>query len=421
MKKDLQIIRQLYINYIKPIMRIFVHDYAGHPFQVQLSRELACRGHHIRHVHCTSFLTPRGALSRRKSDPDTFESIGIGIRDQVAKYSFFKRRSQELEYAHLLCADVERFMPDAVLASNTPLDVQAKLQAVCRKLGVPFVFWLQDIYSVGIARVLRQRMPVVGAPVAWYYRQLERRLLRRSDAVIAISEDFVRELDWGESDCPPIYVIPNWAPIDEIPVLPKGNKWAKQHGLDKKKCVIYSGTLGLKHNPNLLLRLALEARRDEDIQVVVVSEGIGAEWLKEQCAHLGLKNLTVLDFQPFDLLPQVLASADLLVAILEPDAGVFSVPSKVLTYLCTARPLLLAVPRENLSARVVRDAGAGIVVDPTDENAFVSAAMDLLGDPKSANQLGRNGRRYAERVFDIRAIGDRFESIIIDCMRRKGA
>lgn len=401
-------------------MRIFIHDYAGHPFQVQLSRELAVRGHHVRHVHCTSFLTPRGALARRESDPETFESIGIGIREQVAKYSFFKRRSQDLEYADLLCADAERFRPDVVVSANTPLDAQAKFQAKCRELGVPFVFWLQDIYSVGITKVLKKRMPVAGAPIAWYYRQLEHKMLRRSDAVVAITDDFVHELGWHEADRP-MHVIPNWAPIDEIPVLPKQNEWAQQHGLDRKKCVIYSGTLGLKHNPGLLLQLAIKAQADEDIQVVVISEGIGAEWLKEQRARLGLRNLSVLDFQPFDVLPQVLASADLLVAILEPDAGVFSVPSKVLTYLCTSRALLLAVPAENLSAKIVLGAEAGAVVDPTDEEAFVSAAMDLLRDPGKADTLGKNGRSYAEKTFDIRAIGDRFETIIADCVRRMGA
>ncbi len=32
-------------------MRILVHDYSGHPFQAQLSRELARRGHDV--VHST--------------------------------------------------------------------------------------------------------------------------------------------------------------------------------------------------------------------------------------------------------------------------------------------------------------------------------------------------------------------------------
>lgn len=60
-------------------------------------------------------------------------------------------------------------------------------------------------------------------------------------------------------------------------------------------------------------------------------------------------------FQPFEQIPQVQAAANVLIAILELDAGVFAVPSKVFTYLCAKRPLILADPLENLAARIVRD------------------------------------------------------------------
>ena len=51
------------------IMRILVHDYAGHPFQVQLSRELARRGHDVLHLYCSSTHTPRGDLARASGRP----------------------------------------------------------------------------------------------------------------------------------------------------------------------------------------------------------------------------------------------------------------------------------------------------------------------------------------------------------------
>ena len=45
-------------------MRIFVHDYAGHPFQIELSRSLAARGHLVEHTYCSSLVTtPHGAVA----------------------------------------------------------------------------------------------------------------------------------------------------------------------------------------------------------------------------------------------------------------------------------------------------------------------------------------------------------------------
>ena len=44
-------------------MRILVHDFSGHPFQMQLSRELARRGHDVLHVDCASYSRPEKATS----------------------------------------------------------------------------------------------------------------------------------------------------------------------------------------------------------------------------------------------------------------------------------------------------------------------------------------------------------------------
>ncbi|MEX0612171.1 MAG: hypothetical protein WD229_08615, partial [Pirellulales bacterium] len=138
----------------------------------------------------------------------------------------------------------------------------------------------------------------------------------------------------------------------------------------------------------------------------------GVEWLTEQAGRENLKSLRCLGFQPFKALPEVLGSADVLVAILEADAGVFSVPSKVLSYLCAGRPLLLAVPKENLAAKIVLESGAGLVVEPTDIVGFCTAAERLIESPPLRDELGHAARRYAETHFDIRRIGDQFETIL---------
>ncbi len=146
---------------------------------------------------------------------------------------------------------------------------------------------------------------------------------------------------------------------------------------------------------------------------MVVSEGRGREWLQRR----SLPNLVLLDFQPYEALPLVLASADVLAVILEPDAGAYSVPSKVLTYHCAGRPLLAALPTSNLAARVITRAGSGLVCDPTRPDTFVAAAERLLDDGSLRRVMGQRARVYAEDAFDIRRIADRFQSVIGQAMR----
>ena len=215
-------------------------------------------------------------------------------------------------------------------------------------------------------------------------------------------------------------MIENWAPIDELPLRPRANEWAREHGLVGKRVILYSGTLGLKHDPGVIVQLARHFSAHDDVEVVVVSEGRGADWLRRRRDEERLANLRLLPFQPYALLPDVLASGDILLTLLEADAGAFSVPSKVLSYLCAGRALLAAVPSDNLAAEVVRRSGGGILVEPGDEADLVAGAERLLADERLREELGRRARRYAEENFDVATIADRFEPILAPGERGEG-
>ena len=168
----------------------------------------------------------------------------------------------------------------------------------------------------------------------------------------------------------------------------------------------------MKHDPNALLQLALHFREKDAVQVVVISEGPGAEWLKIQKSDHSLENLAILAYQPFDQLPNIMGAADVLLALLEPDAGVFSVPSKVLTYLCAQRPILAAIPEENLAAKIITHNHAGIIVSPGKIKDFLKKAEELLGDTDIRKKMGTCARTYAETHFNIEEITTSFEEVI---------
>ena len=130
-------------------MRILIHDYPGHAFPIQLSRQLAGRGHKILHLYAGYNVTPRGPLARQDNDPDTFSIHPIYIRKPLNKYSFVKRWLQEREYGQLLASEIVRFKPDVMISANTPLDAQKQALNATRKVNGKFLFWLQDI--IGIA------------------------------------------------------------------------------------------------------------------------------------------------------------------------------------------------------------------------------------------------------------------------------
>ena len=265
------------------------------------------------------------------------------------------------------------------------------------------MLWLQDLQS-GLASVALGRPAVVAHVLGW----LERSLIRRADAVVVISPEFERAVLGFGADASRVHVIENWAPLKQLPQRPVENDWSIEMGLSNAFVFLYSGSLGKKHSAQLLVDLADEFIDDPDVRIVVVAEGAGVATLESSSRH----NLDVLPFQPFGRLADVMGTASVLVALLEPSAGGFSVPSKVLSYLCAGRPILASIPIENAAARMIDErASAGIVVS-VESAAFRAAARTLYTDADLRERLGVAGRAFAEATFDRVAIGDRFLAII---------
>jgi colanic acid biosynthesis glycosyl transferase WcaI len=388
-------------------VRVVVTDYFGHAFPAQLARALARRDHEVLHLHCSSFVAGKGRLERMEADPPGLEFAAVDLGQPFAKYDVVRRIRDERKTARELAKRLRDFQPDVVL-STAPLLVQAELLRTSHSLGRRFIFWQQDVISLAARRVVGRRSRLVGVAAERAVAELERRLLRRSDGVVVISDDFLPRLRRWRVDEIRVATIENWAPVAELPALPRENAWSREHLLDGRPVFLYAGTLGFKHDPSLLLELARWAG-SRDALVVVVSEGPGADWLAENGRDEPA--LRLLPYQPYDRLPEVLASAEVLVALLEPEAGAFSVPSKILTYFCAGRPLLVSVPEDNLAARTVERSGGGVFVPPTDRKGLLDAAQRLLADEALRSELARRARAYAERTFDLEAIAGRFEEV----------
>jgi glycosyltransferase involved in cell wall biosynthesis len=390
-------------------MRILVNEFCGHAFQIELSRELARRGHQVLHLYFADNLsTPKGDTESGPRGTSNFAIEGLHVPMKFSKHSILTRRSVDIAYGKAVAAKVASFRPDIVISANMPLDAQNVLQRAARQQNAKFYFWLQDVYSSAVRFVLKKKLGMLSGMIGAYYELLERSLLKKSDGVVCISPGFAKlAIEWGVEPAR-IFTIENWAPLGEVLPTSKDNEWSREHGVSEKFCFMYSGTLGMKHRPELLLALARDLEVRGGACLVVVAGGAGAEWLQEHAQGVSKDVLTLLRFQPYSRISEVLGSSDLLIALLDSDAGAFAVPSKILSYLCSGRALMLAAPLENHAAAVVEMADAGVVVSSSNPDEFVNTARKLLESPAVRARYAANARAYAERSFSIDSIADRF-------------
>ncbi len=386
-------------------MRILIHDFGAYAFPVLLSQTLQSRGYLVGHAYCDSLITTPSNIIDQSDD---LTLLPICTSRPLNKYSLFQRWRQEREYGRLAQRVILDFEPDIVVSANTPLHAQQRIQRSCKKEGVPFVFWLQDLIGVATTKVLKGKLPVVATSIGAYFQSIEINLLQKSDAVIPITRDFIPYLTSNGIASERCHIIENWGALDTF--HGGQSEWANLHQLSDRPIFLYAGTLSMKHNPLALLHLSHHL--GNHAQVVVVSQGKGADWLRASISNQSISNLTVLPYQDPSQLPAMYSAASVLLVLLTEDAGQFSVPSKLLTCLCAGKPILAAVPQDNLAARIIKESGAGIVTEPDNHSDFAAKASHLLGKQDLCETMSIKAIQWAKERFDIKHVTDQFEAVI---------
>jgi colanic acid biosynthesis glycosyl transferase WcaI len=391
-------------------MKILINDHSGHSFTLSLSKELA--NHHcVLHCFSKNFQSPKGYLTKLSTDPPNLFFYPLVYKNKFRKYTLFLRALQERKYAGMLNKIIASEKPDIVICVNTPLIAQQRILSFCKKQKIPFIFWCQDLYSVAIKNIAFKKLGFLGYFVAKPFDLLEKYQLRHANCIISITEDFGHQFKRWEIQTPN-FIIPNWSPIQEYQFVNKNNELSQRFVLEDTFNIIYSGTLGFKHNPQLIVDLCTRLAHHKDIRIVVVSEGLGASYLQKEKNRLNLSNLVLIPFQPFEKFSSILSTADIFMALLETDAGLYSVPSKILSYLCAGKPIIVAAPVNNLASKIIKSSNSGRCIENNNCDDLVTSVLAIKENKNLHQLLSKNARKYAEQNFEVEKIAKLFTDII---------
>ena len=374
-------------------MRIVVLDYSGHIPQADLARSLAKLGHNVRHLYCSDYVSGRGAVEREATDPIDLEFLNISIKKDFNRYNPLERIKHESAIANVFWSKIQEFNPDHTIFSNVPLFAMSRLAKKMKSNNRPYLFWWQDVYSIAIGNAFK-KFGILAWPIRKYLISLEKKILRESHSVVAISPNFEPIFRIWKQDLNKFSMYPNWTPINLFPKLQPSTANIN------RKLAVYAGTLGLKHRPELLLQLADDSEfKENGGVVVVVSEGYGREFLEKP--QNKRQNIELHDFLPITELAQLFADASVLIAVLEPVASTFSVPSKVMSYLSAGKPIVASIDPKNASAKILKETGAGIVISPESTALeFCNTVTNIISNPKIAISMSKAGTKYSEENFD---------------------
>lgn len=390
-------------------MRVVVHDYGGYPFIFDISQQLSLKGLEVYHIYSSGSGSPHGHFT----DTTNLKVVDMGANlPKVEKSSFFKRFLQEWSYGKVISKKIIELKPDVVFSADTPLLAQIQLINTCNKNKIYIFHWLQDLLSIAAQKVVSKKNKFLGIVVGYFFFQIEKKCLSNANSVISISNGFSSIIkEWG-IDEKKIVLVENWAQINEIPLVSKNNWFSEKYELQQSFNIIYTGTLGMKQNPSVLIEISKNYKNNPNIKIIIIATGDGLNFLKKVKEEQNLTNLICLPLQPYKSLPQVLGSADLLIATLNEDAGDYCVPSKVLTYYCSGKASLLILPINNQAAKLTLEQDLGFVVAPNDYKDLFEKIDFCFQNKDILEEKGKKARLYANKNFKPEIIGNKFISLL---------
>lgn len=279
-----------------------------------------------------------------------------------------------------------------IFVSSTPpiQGFMASILSLIKK--VPFVYCLQDIFpdsliSTGITKK---------GSILWKVGiRIEKFTYQHADKIIVISEDFKRNLMAKGIPEHKIEVIYNW--VDEntvVPVTRIDNKIIKKYGLNPDLFYItYCGNLGHTQNLEMLVEVAKEMEKHEKLHFIIIGDGACKPKLIEKIDQMGLKNIALLPFQPYEDISHVFSLGDAGLVISKTGVGINSVPSKIWSIMSAERPVLMSFD-ENEITHLIRDNACGRVALAENKEALKEAILLLMTNRTECEQMGRNGRNF---------------------------
>lgn len=235
-------------------------------------------------------------------------------------------------------------------------------------------------------------------------RKYEKKLMKRSDALIAVSKYTVDELtDLYGIDKNKIHVIYNGVDIERFKPRPNCDELRKEFGLKKdEKVVLFVGRLYHRKGLETLLE-SVPPVLNEFSNVKFIISGTGfkqkEESLKKLAKELGIKDhVKFLGYIPDDKLPRLYSASDIFVlpAIYE------NFPFAILEAQSTALPVIST--KVGGIPEFLVDTENGFLIDPGDTKQLTQKVLALLQNPELAKQMGDHGRKLIEEKLDWRII-----------------
>lgn len=367
----------------------------------QLTRGLVSRGHGL--TVLTSFPSrPSGklfpgfkrTLYSRQSHPAGYCLIRC-FSIPSAKSTAVSRLIENLAFgltSAVKLAVLQR--PDVIYSNSWPVFASGLMALVAGLRRIPYVLSVQDVYPESFSS--QGRGSRSGLPYR-VMRWIDRQIAMNARHIIVISDAFA-EIYANDRGIPRnrITVVPNWVEASEQPFDPEAPTALRLRFSIPPHAflVAYGGNIGVAAGVDMLVRAFQHT--SPDVFGLIAGEGSELVRCQKLAGEIAPQKIDFFSPWPAEETMPLYQAADLLVLPTSGSQSMASVPSKMIRYMLSGRPILATGMPESDLARLINVSQCGWLIPPDNPMALAQKIEEIKNLPRSElEQRGQSGRRYA--------------------------
>jgi glycosyltransferase involved in cell wall biosynthesis len=288
--------------------------------------------------------------------------------------------------------------PDVIYSNSWPIFATGIVAVVAKLRQVPLVLRVQDVYPESLdsqRRVTRRN---------WVYhllRQFDLMIARSCEQLLVISPGFERLYvnDRGVV-AKKVHIVPNWSNDDFVDAdTSAALAFRRKLGIPSDAFVaVYAGNVGVASNAEMLVDALAKLKGLTQIYLVIAGDGSQLGLCRDEAERQHLDRVIIHTPWKKEETGAVLQMADVLLLPTKGNQSLNSIPSKLISYLLSGRPVIAAVLPESDTATAILKSGAGWVIHP-DSTDLMARTIAAASAHSKADliRMGTSGRELARQ------------------------
>ena len=351
-------------------------------------------GNKIHHVGIEEEGLDRHIPERFLENPAfTYDLVKLKPED---KGNFIKRYFRGFAYAFKAKKYLKKAVPqsDIIFLRSSPT-VLFNILAVKKYVkNQKIVYGVQDMFpgsTVASGKMNNKLLQKI-------FYSLQKKVYKKSDIIVAISEDMkTRLLEQGVPD-EKIRVIVNWFDDKSVKEIPREeNLFVKKYNMSPDKFYVqYAGTMGFVFDYKTVIETAKILKDKKDIVFQMIGEGSQKESFIKEAKENGLDNIVFLPLEPQEMVPHVYSACSVCFIPLKKNIIGNSVPSKAGLLMACGRAIVNSVDEDSDYYSIFGREEIGISASNSDPQSVADAILKMYEDKDFRDRCQINAKEYSK-------------------------